>query len=418
MKKHILVLLVFLASCSQDDTVPEELYNPDEAYARERYEAILELTGCKVEDAETVEKLFVYDDSSDGKYLYGSKKKEKRELFWISKYDDRGNSLWDIVLPTPEIALDKNEIESWAYSLKELSNGNLVFFQIMGANIMAYESRVLIINPNDGGTIANIDIEHSLFTNIHLLKEGFLVYSEKRERDLSPNASDKIFYISNDGVLLNRDKEITIIPTIDDNFISDSLFINVSDSLSLMNFFGETIWGVKTKGWVDLNSFDFQVVNSKITITYYQYGIVDTTIIDINSHPYKIIKDTGVLPISTEYLVLNNIEEKYQISNGLELTLNSILITRNAEMGISYYNVDYYIVNASQESVNEGRFALLFEDKSGGIYQFGALREISPGESITRTYQFTVLEEKPVVVLAYLGLTSTIEPMYWKLPDE
>lgn len=410
MKKHILVLLVFLASCSQDDTVPEELYNPDEAYARERYEAILELTGCKVEDAETVEKLFVYDDSSDGKYLYGSKKKEKRELFWISKYDDRGNSLWDIVLPTPEIALDKNEIESWAYSLKELSNGNLVFFQIMGANIMAYESRVLIINPYDGGTIANIDIEHSLFTNIHLLKEGFLVYSEERERALSPNASDKIYYISNDGELIPTGKDIQLVPALEDILLTDFLFIvNNPNSLLLQNIYGELIWKTDSEKW------NYSIKGNDLTINYNNATIQDYVIIDMKS--FEVIIDTGVLPIPESSLSFMEIGKQYKLSNGLSIVLNSVESSNN-EGGTLYYDVDYTLINETEKDIiNEGRFALLYKDKRGAIYQNGIFGSLYPGESVNRFYQFKVLEVEPVNIITYEGLTSIIDPLYWRIPD-
>lgn len=205
MKRHILILLMFIVACGQDDNIPETPLGPNkEDPSIDIYEAILEQTGCKVKDAETIVKLFVYDENSDTKYLYGSRKNEDSEQFWVSKYDINGESLWDITLATPKIEDNQNEIESWAYFFSELNNGNLAILQLLGEknSFHVLESRVIVISQADGRIISNIDIEGSLFTNIHVLQDGFLVYSEMKERDFIPNASENIFYIHNDGKLV------------------------------------------------------------------------------------------------------------------------------------------------------------------------------------------------------------------------
>ena len=90
---------------------------------------------------------------------------------------------------------------------------------------------------------------------------------------------------------------------------------------------------------------------------------------------------------------------KYKATDDLSVTLNSLNVTDKGSY-VKYY-ISYTLENNTDNIIEEGSFKAYFSNQSGGEPQYGAFGDVTPGESVSRSYTWELEKENTVNVIEY-----------------
>lgn len=152
MKKifYVIFIILFSVICGKDDkdfplnSIPEDKFTEKDLF---------NATGCRPSDASEIKRAKLYEDSKGNKYLYGSKDKDETESFWFAKYDRSGSEIWEIIHKD-------NSLESHAYNLVELKNGNIVIVNVLKeTNFECVATSLVIVDKSKESVTFGMNIE-------------------------------------------------------------------------------------------------------------------------------------------------------------------------------------------------------------------------------------------------------------------
>ena len=232
MNKFLLLALAVLMpmwfiGCGKEEmpSDPEE-YLPDNS--SNIGEEIAKKYGLYPVGADKIKRFYLYEDNEKSKYLYGSKENEDgKEIFWFSKYDTDGQSIFDIVN-------DDEQFASHAYGPVQLSNGNIVVNNVLKTRGDAFEvkgSSPVVINQE--GDAKFIDTKENYYYSDVLLYDDFFFTI------ISNDELNKVSFASNCGYQINNSGDIMRffeggtdelqLPSEEDNYIwlSDSAYATI-----------------------------------------------------------------------------------------------------------------------------------------------------------------------------------------------
>lgn len=372
----------------------------DEAY--QKAQEIYRLTGCKVINAQTINTLNeVFIDSKGYKYLYGARNAGINKVFWFSKYDLKGDLIWE------NNTHPENENYSWAYLPKELSNGNIVVGCVVGEDdsptSMAKTMFPTILSQDDGSAIFIKVLDRYLYSYINVYDNCFICGIDKEEIDLNPNATLWFSQISNNGNIIQskREMELPYGNTIwkdETNFVSANNAIitkrNTADITKTWKFYPQLPY---------YNSYSSHLSFEEDNIIA-SYDL--TTVDGVVKYTYKILYNTGRViesnnPNDEDKFDYLDFGKEYLAPDNMTVTMNSIDIINNNQ-GTTYYKIDYTLKNNTKSDIiPEGSFEAYYNLFTKGDFQTGFFNDLFPGESRMRTYTFKTLSNAPFMFIQY-----------------
>lgn len=92
--------------------------------------------------------------------------------------------------------------------------------------------------------------------------------------------------------------------------------------------------------------------------------------------------------------------KSYIAMDGLTVRLNSLVITE--KVGSYEYTISYTLENNNvDKKILEGSFKMYYAEETDGVPQYGFFNDLFPGDTITRSYTFEELKNKPFGILEY-----------------
>lgn len=409
MNKFYIFALIFLSvftSCKKDNNKPVPEVMPP--LSTERYDSILKETGCKVKNAENVERLFVFKDSTNNTtYLYGSRKINKQIDIWISKYNTEGEVLWDTTFISPAPSLGTS-----AYLFNKLNDDNFAIFQVsLGAVSEQKGTKAMVINSTTGKPKAVLDLGNYLYERMYNLKETFLIYNEEGDIGRAGGrAGTDIIQVSNAGAIIKTEKKIAAVPGSTDIILNDRSFLVIKDKVKIADIFNETVWSV------DKFYYRNYEIKDHLLNIYYEnsFKLIDTVV--FNTKTNQIVSETHNKPVVN--ITMAEIGKEYKAADGLTVKVTSFSRRTNGA-GTAYYAINYILKNNTKDKkAAEGIFELRYKNKDDGLMQYGLFGDLLPGESVTRSYEFKELETEEISFLSYINI-AVKDPnnlIYWKAP--
>lgn len=242
MKKVLLFALIIftLFSCSKKEDTPIQGTINDPMLDK-----IKEL-GCHVKNPGTICEIRLLKDSINNFiYLYGARYIDNNKEYsraWFSKYYlSNGNLIWDSTYVDPCYYISENEqtitCDTRITIPQFLSNGNIVCGYILGEGFN--EARVGIINQQTGNLSKLIKFgNHETFADILKFNDLFFVVG------VTGGITGYREY-SNDGDEFLYDSPIVLAPNKNSIILTPSTFINIDQSITKKNIFGQTLWNTK-----------------------------------------------------------------------------------------------------------------------------------------------------------------------------
>ncbi|RHO68232.1 hypothetical protein DW083_16355 [Parabacteroides sp. AF48-14] len=221
---YAITIMAFLfCACSEDKKEPIDVLEPD-IYDIEK--EILELTGCKPDDAKSIKSFKLFKDNAGEKYLYGSKLSDGLESFWISKFSESGKQLWEVV--------HRSNLVSNAYNPVEISNGSLVVGNaIKKSDLDVVGLSPVIINKDGNANYIKVFDDNYIYSDVSVYEDFFFTTVSRHEMDANKNAANRAAQISNNGEvirLLPGGTDQLSFPKKDDKYIwvSDSIYVTIN----------------------------------------------------------------------------------------------------------------------------------------------------------------------------------------------
>lgn len=415
---YLSVFSIILCSCGKENESQSSKSN----YFTEKTittEDIYKSTGCRALNPQTIVFMNeVFIDSKGFRYLYGARKTETGKMFWVSKYTNEGNLLWETN------ASYTNEDSSRAFLAKELKNGNILVACII--DIDDRESKTMIptiISSSDGTTTFVKVKEQYFYSYVNVYENSFICGIDNTELLANLKATKWFSHISNDGKIIQSKPEM-VIPYGTTIWKDDTNFISANDTVITRGNTAESLSLWKLKIGLDMyNSYkvNLSMVNDTVLVKYALNAEEKKAV-------YKILYSTG------ELVGTNNLEDsefkfsslgrEYLAPNNMNVIMDSIKIT-DYNQGYTYYTINYTLKNKTKSDViAEGSFDIYYSGFRKGETQYGIFYKLYPGESISSSYTFKVLSDIPVTFVQYKHKWDESDAqilknsLKWKMPSK
>lgn len=217
MREILLALvtcILFLPACNDEDRLAED--GPST-------KSIFQKTGCKPKDVNTIKTYALYKDTiNDVRYLYGSKIYDNQESFWVSKFTEAGEYIWEII---------HNDAEhiSQAGLPALLSNGDIVAGNVLlddAGEILGISPVILSEEDGDADFIKMFD--GYCYSEVHAFKSFFFCSISKSEANVY-NTKEWAVQIKNSGKIMTQSTRMNI-PSGKAIWPNDTTFVNMTPS--------------------------------------------------------------------------------------------------------------------------------------------------------------------------------------------
>lgn len=388
-------LIILLSGCSKDEDV-----NPDSPMTNNDHnspENIFERTGCRPTDTKSIKALSLFTDKGNIKYLYGSKLKDNVESFWIAQYNSSGDQVWEIVNK------DKAYV-SHAYNPQRLSNGDIVVANVlMLGEITVKDVSPVIVTKNGKAKYIHVFDGYN-YSDVHVFEDLFFCSISEIELVLNIGAKEYYVQIDNEGNILNQGNKMNIPAGPFAVWKNANAFVSISNNR------------IERKNVLTTNS-DSDWIYSPILPSHSAYEVdakfdKDTVVVNYKLLlenkkeeicTYKLSYSTGEnydsgIPESITFL---DLEKPYIAPDSMTVTVHSIDVSKNEE-GTTYYTVSYTLQNKTKSmTILEGIYEAFYNNNEKGEYQTGFFDKLYPGESVSRSYTFRSLSDKPYYFIHY-----------------
>ncbi len=414
-KLVILILTVSFFACSSGKKdEPEPTNSTDFVDEQKKYEEIYEYTGCKVKDARSIVYLKKTTDTvSNEIYLHGSRTKDSKEIFWVSKYKPDGDLIWEI-----NHKMDGNhESTAMFFNILDAETAAMMYVTDRTSALSSQyttETKLIIVNTKEGKISKSIDYGTTTYATIKPLINTFLVYNTELEKGVNSRAGGDVFVYDNKGNKMNYPTSSIRIPERDDVIVNDTLFIS-QKPFSIVSLFG-------AKKWIS----DYQLgkviaYTVKDDVLDLQYAIGNQRdIVQYDLKANKLIIDSS--PGSgNQNVVYAEIGKQYAAADDLDIVLHKIELSDN-DKGTKYYKIQYSLYNnTTTGKITEGTFKIVNQNGKE-IQQYGFFSYIFPGESVTnRVYEFKELSTEKMIYIQYQpsdAVPGSTKPILrWKIPS-
>lgn len=312
MKKWLcFCLLVLLCACGDEtiDREPEEQLTPEEQFTSED---LYISTGCRLKDISQITK-FSLHGSADARYLYGSKKINGEDVFWITKFTMQGDSIW-------EVLKEKKGFKTYAYNPVFLNDNNLLLARVTTEGMYNITDISPFIISVKEGTTKEIPIGGTLFYDqVQMFDDYFCcTLSEAEENRLTSSADFCAVQISYEGMVLNKGKEFCL-PDKDAVWIDNSFYIQADKNQICKKHIVKDVF--QKQEWsfpVELSPFKnlertIEFVNDSVNVTYNLISFSGETSQIAYLLSYQTGKPTVIITINFEEEFVTMIEgEKKQ----------------------------------------------------------------------------------------------------------
>ena len=322
---YAITIMAFLfCACSEDKKEPIDVLEPD-IYDIEK--EILELTGCKPDDAKSIKSFKLFKDNAGEKYLYGSKLSDGLESFWISKFSESGKQLWEVV--------HRSNLVSNAYNPVEISNGSLVVGNaIKKSDLDVVGLSPVIINKDGNANYIKVFDDNYIYSDVSVYEDFFFTTVSRHEMDANKNAANRAAQISNNGEvirLLPGGTDQLSFPKKDDKYIwvSDSIYVTINtnnvNKYTVLSSSYSPIWSFPVS-LPDYNSCEMNLtLKDTILVASYYLDYADNVKDTIS---YNISPFTGKEVVELEDMFLA--EKSKTVKKGDSFTIKLVFVPENA----------------------------------------------------------------------------------------
>ncbi len=407
-----LAFLLYGCMIGSDSKDEKPVVKPIPEYT-ESLEDIFKRTGCKPLDYQNIEKMKLLVDQQNGyRYLYGSKNKEEKEVFWVAKFELSGEQIWEKTIADPVYTT------TYATLLYVLPGDKVL------ANLVKENSGGPVILSAETGSHRLVDVPGGyFFDEVYAFENFFFCCISRKELQKNPAANEMNLQITYDGRIIYQSSKITL-P------YSQAFWKNTKDYLSIDEkrivrgniLYEDDIWRFSPQ----LPEFTGMEINASfekdtVIVTYH------LTLPDANTEVvvYKLDYELGTLMDGSGKTPDTFLEfgKEYIAPDGMTVTVHGIDVQDNG-MGTTYYTISYTLKNNTPSTtILEGTFEMFYNMTSEGESQYGFFDNLYPGESKSRSYTFKSLSNLPFSFVHYKykwGVNSAEllkDSPKWKVPD-
>lgn len=422
MKKSLFLFftLLFFISCGKEDDInPGENQKPGEGtYTAEK---VFEETGCKPTEIEKILSLTLFTDSDGTKYLYGSKKKEEIESFWVAQFSSSGDQIWEIVKK------DGNS-ESLAHNLQRANAEKLVVAYMTKEGFELKNGNPMFIDKEGKAETFHVD-DNFFFSNVRFLSNYIFFYIDKKELYKYPHTTNlRTAQFDEDKNLVNLEENI-LLPNEYATMVDKDFYLILADSYIAKKHLNSTKTDQNWNFSFNLpvhESYEAKVSLDEDTLTLgytLTYGTGEQELFT-----YKRSYETGKLfdeddPDSPSKYVYLELGKEYIAPNNMSVTVHSIDI-ENPGKGTLYYTISYTESNKTADGmIQQCGFETFLPDYSLSDYQSGSFGKLNPGESDSKTYTFKALNNQPIYFFHYnhqdghSSVPALRTSLKWKAPQ-
>lgn len=297
----LITCILLLPACNDEDRLADD--SPST-------KSIFQKTGCKPKDVNTIKTYALYKDTiHDVRYLYGSKIYDKKESFWVSKFTESGEYIWEI------IHNDADHI-SQAGLPALLSNGDIV----AGNVLLDDTGEVLGISPvilsEEDGDADFIEIfDGYCYSEVHAFKSFFFCSISKSEANAF-NTKEWAVQIKNSGKIMNQSTRMNI-PTGQAIWPNDTTFVSMTPSKIEKGYlYKGQVWKFNV-GLPDYETceMDLTLKNNIVNATYRLTTADETT-----TREYQLSYITGKEPIAVTGISVEPQEQTLGLGDFITLT--------------------------------------------------------------------------------------------------
>jgi len=408
MKKILFLLFtlsLFISCGTEKEELPPDKVTVDDG--SQNAEKIFKETGCKPTEAGEIVTFSLFTDINNTKYLYGSKKKNEVNIFWVAQFNSAGDQVW-------EIQNKDKTYNSRALNPVQISNGKIIFANVTETSNNTIDgtkgASPVMIDKDGKAKFINV-FEGYYYSNIYEYDDFFFCILSQNEFNKLPDGT-KMYNIQLDyeGNILNQAEKINI-PHGFALWKNKDYFITMYDENNKSIIEKQHVVAENTdKNW----TFEAELPGHK-SYEANAYFVNDSVVIDYDlvltdetkaAKSFKLSYETGKLdpkddPDSPENYVYLELGKEYLAPSGLSVTLETIQVVDDGA-GETDYFISYTVANKNEkEIIPEGIFEMYFGDYTKGPFQTGAFDKLHPGEYRKRAYVFTTSSSKPYFFIQY-----------------
>lgn len=308
----LITCILLLPACNDEDRLADD--GPST-------KSIFKKTGCKPKDVNTIKTYALYKDTiNDVRYLYGSKIYDKKESFWVSKFTESGEYIWEIIH-------NDAEHSSQAGLPALLSNGDIVAGYVLldDANEVLGISPV-IISEEDGDADFIEMFDGYCYSEVHAFKSFFFCSISKSEANAF-NTKEWAVQIKNNGKIMTQSTRMNI-PTGKAIWPNDTTFVSMTPSKIEKGYlYKGQVWKYNV-GLPDYETCEMEVAlkGNIVSATY----LLTTADEETTTREYKLSYITGKEPVTVTGISLEPQEKTMSI--GDYFTLVATVTPSNASL--------------------------------------------------------------------------------------
>lgn len=345
MKKTLLffmaLVLCLCYSCSKSEDKPDpEPLKKDPLYTSD---GIWELTRCRPIDVELIETLRLFvDEKSNARYLYGSKMKDGKEVFWVSKFTESGEYLWEVIDP------DK-KYRSKASMPYLLDNGNLVLaYVLLESDIYSTGMIPTIVSAKDGSLIKASVYDGYIYSDVTVFEKFFFCTISDEEIVHYPKAEKLTVQIDNEGKIIRQAKTMNV-PDGTVIWLTDTSFIQMNaKKIEKGDLIQESEWTFTPDLPKEYQSckMELSLNEGEVVATYY-LTLSDT---EKDTRSYRLSLATGKKPVKVEGVSVYPGQMGLVIGN--EATLIATIVPEDATIKrVTWSSSDENIATVNEQGV-------------------------------------------------------------------
>lgn len=308
----LITCILLLPACNDEDRLADD--GPSN-------KSIFQKTGCKPKDANTIKTYALYKDTiNDVRYLYGSKIYDNKESFWVSKFTEAGEYIWEIIHNDPAYI-------SQAGLPALLSNGDIVAGNVLlddAGEVVGISPVILAEEDGDADFIKMFD--GYCYSEVHAFKSFFFCSISKSEANAF-NTKEWAVQIKNSGKIMTQSTRMNI-PSGKAIWPNDTTFVSMTPSKIEKGYlYKGQVWKYNV-GLPEYETCEMEITlkNNIVNATYHLTKADDETA----TREYQLSYITGKEPIAVTGI---SIEPQTQtLGIGDFVTLTATVTPGNASL--------------------------------------------------------------------------------------
>lgn len=298
----LLTCILLLPACNDEERLADDGPSAKSIFGK---------TGCKPKDIDAIRTYELYKDTLNHvRYLYGSKIYDNKESFWVSKFTDEGEYIWEIIHTTPDYF-------SQASLPALLSNGNIVIGNVLIDDAGDVRGISPVILAEEDGDADFIDLfDGFCYSEVHTFKNFFFCSISQSEANTF-HTKEWAVQIKNNGKIMNQSTRMNI-PTGKAIWPNDTTFVNMTpNKIEKGYLYKGQVWKYNI-GLPDYESCEMEItLKDNIVNAAYHLTMADE---ETTTREYQLSYITGKEPIKVTGIRLEPQQQTLGIGDIFMLT--------------------------------------------------------------------------------------------------